>query len=195
SSSGSRDRRVLHSFPTRRSSDLYGLAFVVLAYARALEAGVEQAREWIAETWELMELHFWEPEHGLYADEASADWQVSPYRGQNANMHACEAWLAAFEASGEQRYLQRAALLADTMTRRQAALADGLVREHYRRDGARDGIYNRGARSDIFRPWGYPPGRQGEWAKLLLILDRHAPAAWRLPRARELFDRAMAMAW
>ncbi|WP_374012634.1 AGE family epimerase/isomerase [Pseudoxanthomonas koreensis] len=173
----------------------YGLAFVVLAYAKALEAGIGQAREWIAETWELMELHFWEPEHGLYADEASADWQVSPYRGQNANMHACEAWLAAFEASGEQRYLQRAALLADTMTRRQAALADGLVWEHYRRDWTPDWNYNRGDRSNIFRPWGYQPGHQVEWAKLLLILDRHAPAAWRLPRARELFDRAMAMAW
>ncbi|KAF1686898.1 N-acylglucosamine 2-epimerase [Pseudoxanthomonas broegbernensis] len=173
----------------------YGLAFVVLAYAKALEAGMDEARGWLEETWALMERHFWEPEHGLYADEATADWRVSPYRGQNANMHACEAWLAAFEASGEERYLRRAALLADNMTRRQAALADGLVWEHYRRDWSVDWDYNRGDRSNIFRPWGYQPGHQTEWAKLLLILDRHAPADWRLPRARELFDRAVAMAW
>jgi mannose/cellobiose epimerase-like protein (N-acyl-D-glucosamine 2-epimerase family) len=68
------------------------------------------------ETFELMERRFWEPAHGLYADQASADWsQLDPYRGQNANMHACEALLAAFEASGEIHYLQRAeTLLAHT---------------------------------------------------------------------------------
>ena len=173
----------------------YGLAFVVLAYAKALEAGLEEARAWIAETWELMERHFWEPRHGLYADEADADWNVSAYRGQNANMHACEAWLAAYEASGEERYLRRAELLARNMTGRQAALAGGLVWEHYRRDWSPDWEYNRGDRSNIFRPWGFQPGHQTEWAKLLLILDRHAPDETHLPRARDLFDRAVAMAW
>jgi len=184
------DRRVVDA-----TNHCYGLAFVVLAYAKALEAGLEPARDWLAETWELMERHFWEPGHGLYADEASADWRLSPYRGQNANMHACEAWLAAFEASGEERYLQRAALLARNMTGRQAALADGLVWEHYHRDWSVDWDYNRGDRSNIFRPWGFQPGHQVEWAKLLLVLDRHAPADGHLVRARDLFDRAMAMAW
>lgn len=181
--------------PVDTTNHCYGLAFVVLAYAKALEAGVVQARDWLAETWDLMERHFWEPQHGLYADEANAHWQLSPYRGQNANMHACEAWIAAWEASGEPRYLQRAAALADAMVNRQAALADGLVWEHYHSDWSVDWEYNRGDRSNIFRPWGYQPGHQIEWAKLLLILDRHDPAPWRLPRARALFDRAVAMAW
>ena len=39
----------------------------------------------------------------------TADWtQESSYRGQNANMHACEALIAAFEATNEQKYLDRA---------------------------------------------------------------------------------------
>ncbi|WP_024868307.1 AGE family epimerase/isomerase [Pseudoxanthomonas suwonensis] len=187
---------VLHDGQVQDATNhCYGLAFVVLAYAKALEAGMEEARGWLEETWELMERRFWEPQSGLYADEADPDWNVSPYRGQNANMHACEAWLAAFEASGERRYLQRAALLADDMTRRQAALAGGLVWEHYHTDWSVDWEYNRGDRSNIFRPWGFQPGHQVEWAKLLLGLDRHDPQDWRLPRARELFDRALAMAW
>src|SRR5262249_41781015 len=67
----------------------YGLAFVLLAAAHAVLAGVEEARAHLDETFALMERHFWEPAAGLYADEASADWSVlSPYRGQNANMHA-----------------------------------------------------------------------------------------------------------
>lgn len=187
---------VLHDGRVQDATNhCYGLAFLVLAYAKALEAGMEEARGWLEETWQLMEQRFWEPEHGLYADEATNDWQLSPYRGQNANMHACEAWLAALEASGEPRYLQRAQLLAANMTGRQAALAGGLVWEHYRPDWSVDWDYNRDDRSNIFRPWGFQPGHQVEWAKLLLILDRHAPDAGHLPRARELFDRAVAMAW
>ncbi|WP_428310280.1 AGE family epimerase/isomerase [Hydrocarboniphaga sp.] len=178
-----------------RTQYCYGLAFVVLAYAKAIEAGVVEARAYLDETWELMERRFWDAQRGLYADEATADWTLSPYRGQNANMHACEAMLAAFEATREPRYLQRAALLADHMVNRQAALADGLVWEHYHADWTPDWDYNKGDRRNIFKPWGYQPGHQAEWAKLLLILDRHLPADWHLQRARELFDRSIPQSW
>lgn len=178
----------------------YGFAFVLLAYAHAVMAGVEEARPWIGETFDLMERHFWQPEHSLYADEAGADWsQLSPYRGQNANMHACEALLAAFDATGEGRYLQRAETLARNITVRQAALAGNLVWEHYRPDWSVDWDYNRDDKANIFRPWGYQPGHLAEWAKLLLILERHGPrlqsAGWLLPRAMELFDAALLKAW
>lgn len=179
----------------------YGLAFVLLAYAHALMAGVAEARDHLSETFELMERHFWEPEHGLYADEASADWSVLyPYRGQNANMHSCEALLAAFEASGEVRYLHRAETLARNITLRQSALAGGMIWEHYHADWSVDWDYNKDDKSNIFRPWGYQPGHLTEWAKLLLIMARHAaqlaqPADWLAPRAAALFDAALAKAW
>lgn len=181
--------------PDDVTNHCYGLAFVMLAYAKALEAGVAEARAWLDETWALMEEHFWEPAHGLYADEADAQWQLSGYRGQNANMHACEAMLAAYEATRDARYLDRAARLADNMVNRQAALSDGMVWEHFDASWRPDWHYNKGDRSNIFRPWGYQPGHQVEWAKLLLILDRHRPQSWYLPRARELFDRALEYAW
>jgi len=179
----------------------YGLAFVMLAYAHALRAGIAEARGHLAETFDLMERRFWSPDAGLYSDEASADWsRLSPYRGQNANMHACEALLAAFEASGQRHYLERASTLAKNVTVRQAALADGLVWEHYHADWSVDWDYNRDDKTNIFRPWGYQPGHLTEWAKLLLILERHqnelrGDTAWLLPRAVELFDAALAHAW
>lgn len=173
----------------------YGLAFVLLAYACGLKVGIEQARDWMDETWQLLEARFWEPDHGLYRDEADADWHFSDYRGQNANMHMCEAMLAAFEASGERRYLDRALLLADHMTRRQAALAGGLVWEHYDRHWNVDWTYHLDDPKHLFRPWGFQPGHQTEWAKLLLILDRHVQADWLLPTARRLFDTALAYSW
>ena len=179
----------------------YGLAFVLLAYSHALLAGIPEARGWVDETWDVMESRFWEPEAGLYADEASADWaRLDSYRGQNANMHACEAMLAAFEATGQMRYLHRAETLARNITLRQAARAGGLIWEHYRADWSVDWEYNRHDKSNIFRPWGVQPGHLTEWAKLLLILERHAALLqhggdWLLPRARELFDTAMRSAW
>lgn len=173
----------------------YGLAFCVLAYAKAVQVGVEEARPWLAETWDVLERHFFEPQHGLYADEASADWQVSGYRGQNPNMHLCEAFLAAFEATREQRYLDRALTLADSMANRQAAKCNGQVWEHYDQDWNVDWNYNKGDRSNIFRPWGLQPGHQVEWAKLLLLLDQHAPEPWRLRRAQQLFTVAVETAW
>jgi mannose/cellobiose epimerase-like protein (N-acyl-D-glucosamine 2-epimerase family) len=178
----------------------YGLAFVLLAYAHAAMAGADEAGPWIAEAFDLMERRFWEPGHGLYADEAIGDWSaLSPYRGQNANMHACEALLAAFDATGEKRYLERAAKLAHNITVRQAALADDLVWEHYHEDWSVDRDYNRHDKTNIFRPWGYQPGHLVEWAKLLLILERHASRLeapdWLAPRAVALFDAALARAW
>ena len=156
----------------------YGLAFVLLAYAHASMAGVEAARAWIGETFDLMEHHFWSSTHGLYADEATPDWSVvSSYRGQNANMHACEALLAAFDATGDTRYLHRAEILAHNITVRQAGLADGLIWEHYRADWSVDWDYNRNDSSNLFRPWGFQPGHLAEWAKLLLTKPYPQPAA------------------
>lgn len=173
----------------------YGVAFVLLAYACGLETGVAEAREWMDETWSLLEQRYWEPRHGLYRDEADAQWNFSGYRGQNANMHMCEAMLAAHAASGERRYLDRALLLADHMTRRQAAKAGGLVWEHYDRDWNVDWDYHRDDPKHLFRPWGFQPGHQAEWAKLLLVLDSRVDAGWLLPTARHLFDTAVARAW
>jgi mannose/cellobiose epimerase-like protein (N-acyl-D-glucosamine 2-epimerase family) len=177
----------------------YGLAFVLLAQAHALMAGIDEARAQIDETFTLMEAHFWEPANGLYADEATPTWQLDAYRGQNANMHACEAMLAAFEATGQARFLDRAQTLARSVTQRLASMAHGLIWEHYRRDQrgswSPDWDYNRNDKSNLFRPWGFQPGHLTEWAKLLLILERHRPAPWLLPRAQELFAAAVSRAW
>jgi mannose/cellobiose epimerase-like protein (N-acyl-D-glucosamine 2-epimerase family) len=177
----------------------YGLAFVLLAHAHALRAGADEARPGLEATVALMERRFWQPDHGLYADEATTDWQVGPYRGQNANMHGCEAMLAAHAATGDPQYLQRALTLAESVTQRLAGRAGGLVWEHYHPDWSVDWDYNRDDRTNIFRPWGYQTGHLTEWAKLLLQLEaRLAPAdrpPWLLPTARHFFDTAVHTGW
>ncbi|MDP5008018.1 MAG: AGE family epimerase/isomerase [Glaciimonas sp.] len=186
--------------PIDRTQHCYGLAFVLLAHAHALRIGITDAAAGVSETFDLMERLFWSESDGLYADEATPAGVVSSYRGQNANMHSCEALIAAFEATGDQRYLHRAEKLAHNITMRQAALADGWIWEHYNADWTIDWEYNKHDSSNMFRPWGFQPGHMTEWSKLLLLLERHAAhlkndGAWLLPRAKELFDVTMVPAW
>ncbi|MBB3211387.1 mannose/cellobiose epimerase-like protein (N-acyl-D-glucosamine 2-epimerase family) [Herbaspirillum sp. Sphag1AN] len=186
--------------PVDRTQHCYGLAFVLLAYAHAFDIGITEAQDGIGATFALMEKLFWSEQDGLYADEATPGGEVASYRGQNANMHSCEALLAAFEATGELRYLHRAERLARNITVRQAALANGWIWEHYHADWRIDWDYNRHDNTNMFRPWGYQPGHMTEWAKLLLILERHAAhlqedAGWLVPRAQALFDATIPVAW
>ena len=174
----------------------YGLAFVMVAASTAILAGVQEGHRLLEKSWLILEQNFWEESSGLYADEANEDFsQLSPYRGQNANMHSCEAMLWAYEATGDEKYLQRAATLAENITCRQASQAQGLIWEHYDSNWEIDWDYNLDNPRHLFRPWGFQPGHQTEWAKLLLILYRHQPRDWHLTRARELFDAAMEKSW
>lgn len=186
--------------PIDRTQHCYGLAFVLLAYAHAARIGIAEAQAGIGATFDLMEGLFWSEADGLYADEATPDGVLSSYRGQNANMHSCEALIAAFEASGDARYLHRAERIARNITVRQAGLADGWIWEHYDAAWRIDWEYNRHDSSNMFRPWGYQPGHMTEWAKLLLLLERHRDhlqhdADWLLPRSIELFDLTIPLAW
>lgn len=189
------------ALPLDATNHCYGLAFVLLAYAHAHGAGMPEARAWVDETFALMEARFWDEAFGLYADQASPDWStLAPYRGQNANMHCCEALLAAWEATGAVHFLHRAEQLAYNITVRQAALAGDLIWEHYHADWTIDWDYNRTEPKNLFRPWSFQPGHFTEWAKLLLNLERHgahlrgAPG-WLLPRAQALFEAAVTRTW
>lgn len=179
----------------------YGQAFVLLAYSHATMAGIEESRAWIGETFELMEKRFWNEQDGLYADEATRDWSVlSSYRGQNANMHACEALLAAHQATGELRYLERAYTVAYNITQRQAERCGGLIWEHYDAHWQPDWRFNIDDPENLFRPWGYQPGHFTEWAKLLLQLEARGGVlnkdlGWLLPTAERLFQVAVNKGW
>ena len=175
----------------------YGHAFVLLAAAMAAGVGIPGAAALTGSVYELLEERFWEAGARLYVDRiAAGDWQaIAPYRGQNANMHLCEAMLAAFEATGEERYLDRAHTLARRICVELAAAAEGLVWEHYTSTWSHDWEHNRDDPKHLFQPYGYLPGHFVEWSKLLLILERHRPEPWQLDTARRLFDTALARSW
>ena len=174
----------------------YGHAFVLLAFATSLKAGIQESAEPLVETFNLMERHFWRQADRLYVDEISSDWSiVDPYRGQNANMHTCEAMIAAFEATGETNYLDRATALAIRVCVDMTKQSDGMIWEHYDKKWDPDWQYNLDDPKNLFRPFGYLVGHWMEWAKLLLILEENNPQEWMLPHAKRLFNAAIKQGW
>lgn len=186
---------LIDNKPNDMTQQAYGYAFVLLAYAAVRKVGIIESDEKLLATYDLLEQRFWQNDYGLYADEISPEGVLSDYRGQNANMHLCEAMLAAYEATNNQKFLTRAKLLAENIAVKQAALTDGLVWEHFTPSFAPDWDYNKNDPKNLYRPWGFQPGHQTEWAKLLLILNRHAPDTWLVERAIDLYERAFSLAW
>jgi len=186
--------------PVDRTRSAYGHAFVLLAYARTAAAGVDGAKTDLEATHHLIEDRFRDAA-GMLRSDCDPDWsERETYRGQNANMHACEAYLAAYEATSDESYLDRARHLAKTITVDLAAETDGLLWEHYTSDWNHDFSYNEDVPRHQFRPPGYQPGHHLEWAKFLALLDRYddgrnATSTEWYSRSRELFDAAINHGW
>jgi len=186
--------------PEDMTQQAYGYAFVLLAYAAVRKAGIITCDDKLHQVYNLLEQRFWQAEYGLYADTLTlktviAEGKLSDYRGQNANMHLCEAMIAAYEATNDSLFLERAKTIASNICQRQAALTNGLVWEHFTSNFQIDWQYNINDPKNLYRPWGFQPGHQTEWTKLLLQLNRHSPEQWLVDRAKYLFDVAYDKAW
>lgn len=175
---------------------VYGHAFVLLAAASCLQVGILPALIMLSEIFDFLEKYFWDEKIGAYADERDGSLEkLSPYRGQNANMHMCEALLAAWQASGDVRFLDRAERLAKRFTVDLAAQTDGRIWEHYDANWHVDMQFNIDSPNDRYKPWGFQPGHQSEWSKLLLILNAERPDGIWLDRAKALYDQTMKTGW
>lgn len=173
----------------------YGHMFVLLAAASALKAGHPDAAKLLADVDSVIDRHFWDEEAGLLRDEFAQDWTpFSSYRGMNANMHGAEALLAAFEATGQPRFLERAGRILAFFTQKIAPAYNWRLPEHYRSDWSVDPEYSG---NPMFRPSGSTPGHSFELGRLLL---QHWDLAGRPEtdapdRARRLIAQALSDAW
>ena len=149
----------------------------------------------IADVTEVIEQRFWNAAHGAIEEEFHADWwPISPYHGQNSNMHMTEALMAAFEATGDSAYLDKAESIAGLIINTKARENGFRVAEHF------DGKWNvdKGYVGDqMFRPSGTTPGHWLEWSRLLMQLwvlgeRRHD---WLTEAAQALFRQAVTIGW
>lgn len=173
----------------------YGHVFVLLAGASARMVGHPQADRLIDDATEVLDRHFWEDGPGLFADEFNRDWTpFSTYRGMNANMHAVEALVTAYEATGRAVYLDRAGRILSFFMGRVAPAHNWRLPEHYDADWRVDPHYSG---NPMFRPAGTTPGHSFEMARLSLhYWDLAGRPDSDLPQiARRVMERALADAW
>ncbi len=181
--------------PSDPKKQAYGHAFVLLAASSAKTVGHPDADRLLADVSEVLKTRFWESAHGATAEEFAADWSpISHYRGQNSNMHLTEALMAAFEATGDNTYLEMAELIAALIVGKGAAENGWRLPEHYDENWVLDRDYSGG---DVFRPAGTTPGHSLEWTRLLLQLYALGGrrVGWLPEAARALFARATADGW
>lgn len=175
----------------------YDHAFVVLAGSTASIAGIEGGQALLEEALDIFETRFWDEDAGLIVDAVSPDFAVvDEYRGLNANMHGVEALLAAFDATGDRIWLDRAERIARFAVA-QAANNQWRLPEHYDSAWRPQLELNADRKDDQFRPYGATPGHGMEWARLLLHLEATLASEdpmW-LESARALYHRAVADGW
>ena len=73
--------------------------------------------------------------------------------------------------------------------------AGGMVWEHYSEDWSIDWDFHRDQPNDLFKPWGFQPGHQVEWSKLLTELFQITNETWYLKRAITLYEQAIDTGW
>jgi sulfoquinovose isomerase len=177
------------------SKQAYGHAFVLLAAADAKMIGHPDAGRLLADITEILETRFWEERYGAVSEEYARDWsKITDYRGQNSNMHLTEALMAAFEATGDRMYLDKAERIASLIIGKHAVSLDYAVAEHFDSNWNIDKSYKG---SDEFRPAGTTPGHWLEWSRLLMQLWvlGGQKLEWLPDAAAKLFRSAVMKGW
>ena len=176
----------------------YAHAFVVLAASTGSVAGVDGARGLLEEALSVLDDHFWLPGAGLHADEWDRTWTtLDPYRGVNANMHSVEALLAAGDTTGDVRWHDRAATIADHVVT-WASTNGWRIPEHFDASWTPQLELIADRPDDPFKPYGATIGHGLEWARLLLHVDAALPGrapGTLVPAARALYDGAVRDGW
>lgn len=185
--------------PTKKC---YAHAFVILAASSGVLADIEGAKELLEEALALYDLRFWNEDEGLSCDTWNTEFtKLDDYRGLNANMHTVEAFLAAADVTGDEKYRVRAGRIIDHVLT-WAKDNDWRIPEHFHKDWTPDLECNREHPEDPFKPYGATPGHGIEWARLILqwTLSTYqdstsAKAAPYVSAAKALYQRAVADAW
>jgi mannose/cellobiose epimerase-like protein (N-acyl-D-glucosamine 2-epimerase family) len=167
--------------PSDPSKDLYGHAFVLFALAHLHRAfAVPDAMALAGATMDTIHARMAAPGGGFW-DRASEDWVPNTaLRRQNPHMHLLEAMLALFEASGQRRWLDEAALLVTLFRERLFDPATGTLGE----------FFDAGWKPHPETGHIVEPGHHFEW---VWLLHRYAALSGRPlePGADALFNSAM----
>lgn len=179
----------------------YAHAFVILAATSAVLAKCENAQKLLEDALAIYDQRFWNEEEGLACDTWNTEFtKLDDYRGLNANMHTVEAFLAASDVTGNEKYRIRAGRIIEHVIE-WAKTNNWRIPEHFTKDWVADLDCNKEHPADPFKPYGATPGHGIEWGRLIVqwALSTYkkdkAKASLYIETAEALFMRAILDAW
>lgn len=179
--------------------ELYGQAHGLLAASSAVTVGFARAGTMLDDALTLIDTRYWVEADGRARESYDREFRtLDPYRGQNANMHLAEAYLAAHEATGDDVLLERAVRIAQHIAGRAASSEPGAWRlpEHFDSNWREMLDFNRDQPRHPFRPYGSQPGHWLEWAKLMMHMrNLGVDEPWLQPASENLYAGAFADSW
>ena len=180
----------------------YDHVFVLLAAVMGVACGVKEADETLAEIDTILERFFWDENFLMMKNHWDNDFkELDSYRGMNANMHAVEALLAAYDVTKQQKYFDRAYAIAKRSIdgfARNNPKSPWLLPEHFNSDWEPELAFNAESPADPFRPYGVTIGHLFEWSRLLVQMHHglNGPEhEWMLEGARGLYTTATKYGW
>lgn len=188
--------------PASEEKLCYDQVFVLLAAVMGIACGVDSAQETYAHVDSILDKYFWDEDFKMMKNHWDNEFTtLDPYRGINANMHAVEAFLAAFDVTGEQKYFDRAYLISKRSIDGFARLnpkGKWFLPEHFSSQWVPDLEFNKSRPADPFRPYGVTIGHLLEWARLLIHLNHGLSGVehdWMIEGARGLYEVAKQYGW
>jgi mannose/cellobiose epimerase-like protein (N-acyl-D-glucosamine 2-epimerase family) len=180
----------------------YAHAFVLLAASALNAAAIEGSAELLGDAKRIIDKMFWCKNDKACKESFNLDWSIEEnYRGANSNMHMVEAFLACFDQTGEQVWLERALLITNLLLNVVARENNWRLPEHFDSNWLPMMDYNIQDKSHPFRPYGGTVGHWFEWARLAVelkwALERSSGAApdWLKEVAVALFSQAIQDGW
>lgn len=179
----------------------YAHAFVILAASGVVLAGHPDGERLLKDALETYDLYFWNEEIGMACDTWNTDFTIlDTYRGLNANMHTVEAFLAAADVTGDEKYRIRCGRIIERVVG-WARENYWRIPEHYSENWEPQLHLNKGKTDDQFKPYGATPGHGLEWARLIA---QWALSSYKIDKEKtekyidvceKLFERAVMDGW
>lgn len=177
----------------------YDQAFVLLAATTARAVGVDGAAELFNDIDAIIDKYFWDSEFNMVNNHWDNSFTtLDPYRGINSSMHSVEAFLGAYDLTGDKKFFDR----AYAITRR---TIDGFAKnnkwflpEHFSDKWIPDLEFNKEKPADPFRPYGVTIGHLFEWARLAIHLHHGLDSAedqWMIDGALGMYEVAKKYGW
>jgi len=187
--------------PTTTEKLCYDHAFVLLAAVMGKACGIQAADETFEYIDSILDKYFWDDKFQMMKNHWDNGFNsCDPYRGINANMHSVEAYLAAYDATGNKKYFDRAYAISKRTIDLARTNPKGawFLPEHFDEHWVPDLDFNKERPADPFRPYGVTIGHLLEWARLLLHLHHGLSGAeheWMLEGADGLYEAAKKYGW